>query len=1531
MSDAVTRALRDCVVALRCDTPEGPQSGSAFYVATHLLVTCQHVVAGAAPVEILVADQWQPVERVELTLPLAADVALLRSTRHSSPFVRLGRFAALGDAVRATGFPRRNDALHEEQILGSIEDVELQHNEPPWRGGVRLLKFRHAQVWPGFSGAPLYAERTRRVVGVVMATRDQHSDLGGIAVPAAVLLDAHAELRDAQRATDWSSTVWNEPRGAETAFLEHYLDPLKSPFFGRAAALAALDHWLASAAPQALLVADAGRGKSALLAHWFRQLRDGDAVFDAHLQIALLPIRFGRAREHEVLADLHRCVAEWHPDLRADDGRSLHDRIVEGLRRPASPGQQRLLLVDGLDETVGWQVDDKLLAGPLGAGVRVLAAARRIAARDLAGWRDQLGWRGASPTAITLDRLGEADTIDAAAQWWGLAATAALPLGQRLFELSQGEPLVLGLYLRSFERAAAPQLESLAALPPGLDGVFEHWLVELAQQRQRDPADAMGTVERHAFNLLACAFEPLPRQVLLAVMRGLGPCSGDELDAALRALARFIVGDASGYALGHPELARWRWRRLQRDGEAQAYDAAFARWLRALLDDDGATAVDSYALRAGTRHLARSGSATLGDWHRVAGDRWRAQHQRSDDWPQGYAADLARAGAAAHAADQADLAANRPCCGLPLRAAVAFARQAIDRLTQRVPASLAAQAARHGLWTSARALQQVLAAHDHDFPRIAALGAIAPQLAAPELEGAMAALALERGDGFDWDDTLGTWELAAAAARSAAFDDATLAHWAQSLPGLGAALALLSLAAASAGDARSRWLAPALKALVATARHTPDRSCLALGVRVAQCFALAELQAGADTAVDAWSCGAWLGFRWDLSRGETAAAALRVAWNWLDADERERCAAALVDRLPRWIEVLQSGQAAALRQADELWSIAHRDWQPRLGAIWDVCSVDLARSVHRQLRDHFASDFAHGSNQRTGFAVMLRFASRLSPDERRFERLTSDVWRWAFAQSSTYKPEVDELFDAAASLPEWSAAFGEQVLQWRGQRSRNAVDVLKIVARHLSPAELDQQWRQVGHFDTDWRDRARRAILAAMAGHGADAVRLALQRADEPDLGLEHQLLEAVLAGLRGGLDTSLRNAARLALAGFRSEDARQAQLLSALAAPLAPWSLDEIAAWVPKDSGHPSLALGWLLPHVRADELCDAETPWRLAIHRAIADTDAATEAAIRTLHAEVGLDATLAWAAAMDEAVAETYRSWRSNEREMERDWTALALCALSQVAADQRDALLRVALALPPAEARAEACAALCSDDDVDTPAWAAVDSALRAAVAMERENSVARILRRLRGKALQRGIELAEVNTRLLLRAGESRHRDSVWADRARALLHWADAALIERDFMPGGRLVDVSSSTDLNLLRGGLAPRLLELGRVDDAMRMAAAVSEPQAWLAHVAMLDHLHDAPTARRFVEAIMATTYSDLSLFAVARELQRGACDDRPAVLREICDALLDAADSDARLRLHLAVSLPLLQRLCGDEGVDAIAARARTALAR
>src|SRR5512135_1950613 len=82
--------------------------------------------------------------------------------------------------------------------------------------------------------------------------------------------------------------------GAVRNFLDYYLGSPDhpAPFGGRAADLDALDAWLADshAAPYALLVAPAGRGKSALLAHWLARLTErGDPV---HVVFFPVSIRF---------------------------------------------------------------------------------------------------------------------------------------------------------------------------------------------------------------------------------------------------------------------------------------------------------------------------------------------------------------------------------------------------------------------------------------------------------------------------------------------------------------------------------------------------------------------------------------------------------------------------------------------------------------------------------------------------------------------------------------------------------------------------------------------------------------------------------------------------------------------------------------------------------------------------------------------------------------------------------------------------------------------------------------------------------------------------------------------------------------------------------------------------------------------------------------------------------------------------------------------------------------------------------------
>lgn len=93
-------------------------------------------------------------------------------------------------------------------------------------------------------------------------------------------------------------------------FLEYYLGAPNrpAPFGGRQADLVKLDAWLAEpdAPPYLLLAAPAGRGKSALLAHWISGLEERTGLAVVYFPVS---IRYSTNRENVVFAALYARLA----------------------------------------------------------------------------------------------------------------------------------------------------------------------------------------------------------------------------------------------------------------------------------------------------------------------------------------------------------------------------------------------------------------------------------------------------------------------------------------------------------------------------------------------------------------------------------------------------------------------------------------------------------------------------------------------------------------------------------------------------------------------------------------------------------------------------------------------------------------------------------------------------------------------------------------------------------------------------------------------------------------------------------------------------------------------------------------------------------------------------------------------------------------------------------------------------------------------------------------------------------------------
>jgi hypothetical protein len=315
-------------------------------------------------------------------------------------------------------------------------------------------------------------------------------------------------------------------------------------FGGRADELAAMRDFLAD--PQAVYLfvsSPSGYGKTALLAQWARQ---------EEVAYHFINRAYSTADEDLFLRNLCQQLAVHHGlggrlPIDIAELRVLYPAL---LSMPPADGQPVVVLIDGLDEALNWELGPQHFPPDLADGVKLIFSAREVAERN---WPRHLHLPPERVRQLTLGTMTVED-LRALLQAAGGAAQALaddLPWIHEAIRLSEGDPFYLKLMVEDVLNRRM-RMEQIGTQPTGLDGYLKGWWDQVATAvRSADVRDVLGS--------LAAAHGGLRRDDLVAMF----PNLGWTLDGVLSEVRRFVIGDEQkGYALSHPRFTDYVRRRV---------------------------------------------------------------------------------------------------------------------------------------------------------------------------------------------------------------------------------------------------------------------------------------------------------------------------------------------------------------------------------------------------------------------------------------------------------------------------------------------------------------------------------------------------------------------------------------------------------------------------------------------------------------------------------------------------------------------------------------------------------------------------------------------------------------------------------------------------------------------------------------------------------------------------------------------------------------------------------------------------------
>lgn len=440
--------------------------------------------------------------------------------------------------------------------------------------------------------------------------------------------------------------------GRIRSFIDAYVGTAERPnvFCGRDEDVQQLLQWLErdDVPPNLLVTAPAGRGKSALLvraAMKWATCEDIDVVF--------IPwsARYDTNRPDVFLGALVARIARLRrrnaPDLKHTNADILEKMLHDELAQPYTEGRKLVIMLDGLDEAVGFDIKPGFLPPSHFNSIRLIVSARHQP-DDPQGdrWIRNLGWIGLDITDRLLLPPLEIQDVEAALNRLPRSLNSLSlrhDIAIEIQRLCAGDPLTLWLMVIDIvnlgEHAIKLDVKELRARPPGLDGYFDQWWQQQRKQWNTE-APRREKSARALLELLAVADGRLTRDDVLALLPDEIP-DGVRLNDTLQDLSRLIQGDGApnGYVLAHPGFGQY-WRGQIGKHACQKWRKRIECWIEQTTDDFFAERLSAkdlpkYIVQHRVEHLQEQ-RASRERWMTLATRPWYDAWQAHEPGPSGF-------------------------------------------------------------------------------------------------------------------------------------------------------------------------------------------------------------------------------------------------------------------------------------------------------------------------------------------------------------------------------------------------------------------------------------------------------------------------------------------------------------------------------------------------------------------------------------------------------------------------------------------------------------------------------------------------------------------------------------------------------------------------------------------------------------------------------------------------------------------------------------------------------------------------------